>query len=103
MAAFDFVSHDSYPEDQYIAESCTICLEGKHRVTYLRKKMKNGGMFWDVMSAAVTHRGEKKYLKAYAPDSNFLRDDIHHFLENRGWEKGASAAGVAKSCDQLPF
>lgn len=100
MAAFDFVSHESYPEDQYISESCTICLEGKHRVTYLRKKMKNGGMFWDVISAGVTHNGQKKFLKAYAPDSNFLRDDIHHFLENRGWEK---SAGVAQSSDHLPF
>lgn len=100
MSAFDFVAHESYPQDQYIAESCTLCLEGKHRVTYLRKKMKNGGMFWDVMSAAVTQHGQKKYLKAYAPDSNFLRDDIQHFLENRSWEK---SAGVSQSSDQLPF
>lgn len=100
MSTFDFVNHESYPEDQYIAEACVLCLDGKHRVTYLRKKMKNGGMFWDVISAAVAHRGEKKYLKGYSQDSKFLHDDIMDFLDKRKWEK---SAGVAKSSDELPF
>jgi len=30
-------------------------------------------------------------LKAYSQDSTFLQDDIKHFLESRGWEKGGSA------------
>lgn len=95
MSNFEFVSHESYPEDQYVAESAVICIDGKHRVTYLRKKLQNGGMFWDVLSASVKYRGEKKFLKAYSQDSNFLYEDIKHFLEGRSWEK--SVGSPAKS------
>jgi len=106
MSAFDFVSHERYPEDQYIKEAVTICLEGKHRITYVRKKMQNGGMFWDVPSAAVTQHGKKKYLKAYSTDSNFLVEDIKHFLDTRGWEKGRQNAQPSKEEQEngeLPF
>jgi hypothetical protein len=48
--------------------------------------MQNGGMFWDVISTSVIVDGKKKYLKAYSQDSNFLRDDIMHFLNSRAWE-----------------
>lgn len=101
MNGFDFISHEAYPEDQYTLESVVLAIEGKHRVTYIRKKTSNGGMFWDVISAGVTSRGKKVYLKAYAQDSNFLREDIMRFLENRSWE-GGSSAGVAKS-SAVPF
>lgn len=87
MSAFDFISHESFPEDQYIAEAVVFCLEGKHRVTYVRKKMKNGGMLWDIIRASVKQFGETKYLKSYSQDSNFLDEDIKHFLKNRSWEK----------------
>lgn len=86
MNGFDFVSHESYPEDEYTKESVVLCIDKKHRVTYIRKKMQNGGMFWDVISAGVKHAGEKKFLKSYSQDSNFLQEDIKHFLENRSWE-----------------
>lgn len=101
MTGFDFISHEVYPEDQYTLEAVVLAIEGKHRVTYIRKKTSNGGMFWDVISAGVTSRGKKVYLKAYAQDSNFLREDIMRFLENRSWE-GESSAGVAKS-SAVPF
>lgn len=100
MSSFDFVSHERFPEDPYILEAVVICLDGKHRVTYIRKKMQNGGMFWDVISAAAISKGQKKYLKAYSQDSNFLREDISHFLESRAFEKSAH---VAKKSDELPF
>ena len=88
MSAFEFVSHEVYPEDKFIAESAVVCIESKFRVTYIRKKMQNGGMFWDEVSASVTQYGEKKYLKSWKADSNFLRDDIIAYLDSRGWEKG---------------
>jgi hypothetical protein len=106
MTAFDFVSHESYPEDEYTKEAVVLCLDKKHRVTYLRKKMQNGGMFWDVVSAAVKQNGEKKYLKAYTQDSMFLHDDIKAFLENREWERGVArpqGGKVAQKSDDLPF
>jgi hypothetical protein len=69
--------------------------------------MQNGGMFWDVISASVKHNGQKKYLKSYSQDSNFLAEDIKHFLDSRGWEKsvhtGGSVAQNSKSDDEVPF
>lgn len=104
MSAFDFVNHEEYPEDQYIAESVTICLEGKYRLTYVRKKMQNGGMYWDSMTASVKQFGEKKYLKSFSCDSNFLHEDIKAFLENREWERGAGAARIkSRTNDEMPF
>lgn len=102
MTAFEYIenSHQKYPEDQYTIESLVLCLDGKHRVTYIRKKMQNGGMFWDVITAAVKYNGEKKYLKSYSQDSNFLKEDIMHFLENRSWEKGGS---ISEKSEQIPF
>jgi hypothetical protein len=100
MSGFDFVSHEYFPEDQYTTEAVVLAIEGKHRVTFVRKKMQNGGMFWDVISAGVTVNGAKKYLKAYSQDSNFLREDIMHFLDGRAWEKGGRP--LAKE-EELPF
>jgi hypothetical protein len=100
MSNFEFVNHERFPEDQYIAEAVTICLDGKHRVTYIRKKMQNGGMFWDVISAAAKKNGEKKYLKGYSQDSAFLNEDIKNFLESRSWEKKTS---YTQKNDDSPF
>lgn len=109
MSVFEFVNHDSYPEDQYIAESCTLCFDGKYRVTYVRKKMQDGGMFWAEISASVKKHGEKKYLRSFSQDSNFLQEDIKSFLDGRQWERGvhgaykpASGGKVAQS-DEVPF
>ena len=99
MSAFEFVNHERFPDDLYIMEAVTLCLEGKYRVVFIRKKMKTGGMFWDVPSVAVTVHGEKKYLKSFSQDSSFLRDDIMAFLEGRSWEKGRQAT----KSDDLPF
>ncbi len=100
MNAFDFVSHESFPQDQYTMEAVVICLEGKYRITYVRKKTHNGGMFWDVLSGSVTQNGQKKYLKAFTHDSNFLAEDIKNFLESRAWEKGGRS--VQKE-EHVPF
>ena len=88
MKSFEFVSAEKYPEDPYVAESAIICVDGKHRVTYVRKKSHNGGAYWDVIATAVQKDGGKKYLKSFVTDSNFLREDIMDFLDARSWEKG---------------
>jgi hypothetical protein len=111
MSAFNFINHERFPEDQYIAEAVTLCFDGKYRVTYVRKKMQNGGLFWSEISAAVSQFGKKKYLKAFSQDSNFLQDDIKSFLDNRLWEKGSAKSApsvhtggqVASQSDELPF
>jgi hypothetical protein len=88
---FDFVSHDEFPEDKYIKEVVYLCLDGKHRVGYVKKIMQNGGMFWDVISTSATKGESRVNLKGYITDSNFLHEDIMHFLKTRGWEKGVRA------------
>ena len=110
MSAFDFVSHERFPDDEYTKEAVTLCFDGKYRVTYIRKKMQNGGMFWSEISAAVKQNGEKKYLKGFAQDSNFLQDDIKAFLDRRLWEKKGTAPKNSggyhaqnKSDDEVPF
>jgi hypothetical protein len=97
---FEFVSHEAFPEDEYTKEAVVLCIEKRHRVVYVRKKMQNGGMFWDVISMAVRQNGERKYLKAYATDSKFLQEDIKRFLEERAWERIQQFE--AKS-DDVPF
>lgn len=87
MSGFDFISHESYPEDQYIVEAVTLCLEKKYRVTYVRKRLQRGGMFWGEISTSVTKEGERKYLKSFSQDSKFLEESIKEFLENRLWER----------------
>jgi len=100
MSVFSFVSHEFYPEDPYISEACTLCLEGKYRVIFIRKKNQNGAMWWDEISANVKQNGEKKYLRSFYSDSNFLKEDIMHYLNSREWEK---KEGLASKNDQLPF
>lgn len=101
MSTFDFVNHESFPEDPYISEAVTLCFDKKYRVTYVRKKMKNGGMFWSEISAAVIANGEKKFLKSFAQDSNFLEGDIKAFLDNREWK--SKGGQVASKRDEAPF
>jgi hypothetical protein len=108
MSMFDFVSHERFTDDEYTKEAVVLCIEKKHRVTYVRKKMQNGAMFWDVISAAVKVNGEKKYLKSYSQDSNFLHEDIKHYLESRAWEGKGSNSVFSKSSntendDAVPF
>ena len=100
MQNFQVVNHEFYPDDQYISESVTLTLDSKYRVTYVRKKMKNGGMFWDEVSCSVSSDGEKKYLKGFETDSNFLNKDIKDFLNKRGWEKKGS---FDQNEGQMPF
>lgn len=98
MSGFEFVSHESFPEDEWIKEVVYLLLEGKFRVAYIRKKMKSGGLFWEVVTAGALKRGEKQWIKGFSQDSNFLREDIMHFLESRGWEKKQEV-----SENELPF
>ena len=110
MNGFEFVNHENFPNDEYIKEAVILCIDKKHRVTYVRKKLQNGALFWDVISTAVRgSQGEKKYLKSYSQDSNFLHEDIKNFLEKRPWqtsvfqEPGGYVAPKSQSDDEVPF
>ncbi len=104
--AFQFVSHESFPEDPYIKELVYFLFDGKYRVAYVRKQAKNGGLFWGGISAAISRDGAKEYFDAFLQDSNFVEKDIKHFLDERKWEtKGQEASVITKSKDDdnIPF
>ena len=86
----EFISHEYFPEDEYTKEICYIQLtlgSEKIRIGYMRKTMKNGGLFWGPMGTGLAKNGSKKYYAAVIYDSNFLTKDIMAFLEDRSWEQ----------------
>jgi hypothetical protein len=108
MSKIEFVSHESFPEDEYTKEIVYICLEGKYRVAYVRKASKNGGLFWSVASIGATKNGVKEFFPAFLQDSNFLEKDIKDFLDRRSWVNAAPSVYSQKQeqnqiADQLPF
>jgi len=103
MNKFEFVSHEHFQEDEYIKELVYLCLEGKYRVAYIRKKAGNGGMFWNVAGFGVSKNGKKEFYQAFIQDSNFLEKDIKEFLEKRSWESKSVFTKKDENVDQMPF
>ena len=89
-----FISHENYPEDQYIKEIVYIQIDPAAQLAYVRKPMKNGGLFWSPMSCAVMKNGAKKYINSIEIDSNSFKKEILEFLEARIWEKKAPHQNV---------
>lgn len=89
MSKIEFISHESFPEDEYTKELLYLCLDGKYRIAYVRKAAKNGGLFWSVASIGATRNGQKEFFPAFLQDSNFLEKDIKDFLDKRKWESGS--------------
>lgn len=92
MSNFEFVSAEKYPDDLYIKEVVILALPSDkpgqpYHVAYVKKLGKDGGMYWDVLSAGVTKQGNKDWVKAFEQDSKFMEKNIKHFLDNRLWEK----------------
>src|SRR5690606_35061896 len=87
MAQIEFISHESFPEDQYIKELVYLSLDGKTRLAYVRKKIPSGALFWSAMTLGIMKDGMKEYFEAFCHDSFFLQKDIKNFLESRSWEK----------------
>jgi hypothetical protein len=102
MNKIEFVSHEFFPDDEYTKELVYLCLEGKYRIAYVRKKAKNGGLFWSVGSVTANKNGQKEFYPAFMQDSNFLEQDIKNFLENRSWEKTSSMDEFSQNA-QIPF
>jgi hypothetical protein len=114
MNKIEFISHEFFPDDEYVKELVYLCLEGKYRVAYVRKKAQKGGLFWGVGMIGVKSGSEKHYFPAFMQDSVFLEKDIKTFLENRSWEKNKSvfseapaakveSSGFSPNDDGLPF
>lgn len=98
----EFISHEAFPDDEYTKELVYICLEGKFRVAYVRKKLKTGAMFWAPVSVGISKHGAKEYFPAFMQDSNFLEKDIKDFLENRSWEVRANSYQAPHAAYQAP-
>lgn len=104
MSKIEFVSHESFPDDQFTKELVYLCLEEKYRVAYVRKQTKTGGMFWSVANIGVTKEGLKSYYEAFMQDSSFLEKDIQTFLNNRAWESvKTQEKNVISDDEELPF
>jgi hypothetical protein len=114
MSSIKFVSHESFPEDQYTKELVYLLIDDKYRVGYVRKQAKNGGMFWSTISQAVQKDGQKAYYEAFMQDSQFLEKDIKLFLDQGSWKTSVhqpsttvfpeiQAANNLLSNEDLPF
>lgn len=115
MSKFTFVSHESFPADEYTKEIVYLEIAVPARVAFVRKSAKNGGMFWSIPTVGVSKNGEKDYFPAYVQDSNFLEKDIKEFLDKRLWERGSVEQSAfspskakygheeAKNENELPF
>lgn len=86
MSRIEFISHEAFPEDEYNKEIVYLSVDRLHRVAYVRKKTKEGGLFWSIITIGITKNGRKEYFPSYMQDSNFLEKDIKEFLEKRRWE-----------------
>lgn len=103
MSKFNFVSHESFPEDEYTKEIVYFDIMVPSRVAWVRKTAKTGGMFWDEASVGATKNGKKDYKKAWMQDSNFLQKDMKDFLDNRRWESpSASVSQTAPAYNPKP-
>ena len=100
MSKIEFISHESFPEDEYTKELVYLCLEGKYRIAYVRKASKSGGLFWSVAMIGAQKHGKKEFYPAFLQDSNFLERDIKNFLDARKWEHGPSASIMAKPIEK---
>lgn len=100
MSRIEFVSHEAFSEDEYVKEIVYLCLEGKFRVAYVRKKTASGQLFWGAISAGVRKNGAKEFYPAFLQDSNFLEKDIKTFLEARRWEGPLAQKAATEYQDQ---
>lgn len=100
MSNIKFISHESFPEDQYTKEIVYVELNVPMRLAYVKKQSGNGGMFWSTPSIAVTKHGKKVYYNGFMQDSAFLEKDIKEFLEKRKWENKNKSQD---DDDHLPF
>lgn len=95
---FKFINAQLTPQDQYVNEIVTLefaILNGRDsnnnpqycslRMPYLRKRTKEGGLFWGAVSTGVQYHDKKNYLSARFSDS-FFNEDIETFLNERSWE-----------------
>lgn len=102
MIKFEFESHESTPEDQYIKEIVTFKFTVQDEKTseifympYFRKSGKDGQSFWDVATLGVSKFGSKKYDDKFTWDSRNREKNIKSFLDNRLWEKDKNVSQQA--------
>jgi len=95
---FKFINAQSTPQDLYCVEIVTLefaVLTGRdsngqpqftgQRLPYLRKRTKDGGLFWGSVSSGVQYHDKKNYLSVRFSDS-FFNEDIETYLNERSWE-----------------
>jgi len=58
--SYEFLTYESFPEDQYILEIVEVCICGAVILPYTHLKMKDGSAFWGFPGCGATKNGVKK-------------------------------------------
>lgn len=113
---YEFLSYESFPNDQYIKEVVEVCLGGGVILPYQHIKMKDGGTFWSFCGCSATKSdGTKKRINADFESKSFKRrfdNDLESFIKSKSANAtvsqqtsnfGQSQIGVGDDSGQLPF
>jgi len=110
MSQYEFISYKPYP-DPYTKVIITVRENvfdehGKPKPrlwNFGRKEMKNGGVFWGVISQGVDKGdGAKEYVKGCEPELKGDAMQLQDFVEQCAKTYGSPTASVHKSSD-VPF
>jgi hypothetical protein len=103
MNNFEFISHESFPEDNFIKEVVLLEFQlftkneqGRDVLIPFAMPMarkpnsQTGGLYWDFLFISPKKNGKGVAFRAKTDSEKFNRRVIQ-YLENREWEKGKSA------------
>lgn len=96
MQEYEFIKYEDTPNDPYIKALITIrqnlyTKDGRQKanlLTFGKKEMKNGGIFWAMATHGV-NEGEKKYIKGFRCDSLGDQETLDAFILQCAKSKGA--------------
>ncbi|SRR5258708_7096870 len=74
------ISFKDYATDPYTKAICSICIDGKHVVSYGKKIMKDGREFWTTANHSVQENGVKSFVEGYLPESRSMEKQIKDFI-----------------------
>jgi len=89
MSNYELVKYEECPSDQYVKALCTILIDGKYCVSYVKKTTKDGNTFWSAMSMGIQDGEKKRYHDAFFMDSMSANEKLLDFV--RGCEKAREA------------
>jgi len=103
MSNYELVKYEEFPSDQYAKAVCTILIDSKYYVSYVKKMTKDGNTFWASMSMGIQDGEKKRYVDAFCMDSMSANEKLLDFV--RGCEKTREAEPKHEVADAqaMPF